>query len=149
MPALHCERRVVSLGRRLLLVSLRTHDGTTRLKKKIQPSIHDPALKWVPPPADRGSSGRSTPSSTTLVSGAYKPSAPNTNGTAEPGPTLRSSSSQSAHCWGYIQGLCPHPGNTCKFLHPANVVPCTCYRIFTLRTPLSLTKRAYHYHTQI
>lgn len=87
--------------------------------------IHDPALEWVPPP-DRGSSGRSTPSSTTLVGGTYKPApAPNytMNGAAEPNTIVRSSSSQSAHCWGYIQGLCPHSADTCKFLHPSNVLP--------------------------
>jgi hypothetical protein len=44
---------------------------------------------------------------------------------AEPGTAPRSSSSQSAHCWGYIQGLCPHPGDTCKFIHPADILPCT------------------------
>ncbi|KAH9024383.1 hypothetical protein EDB85DRAFT_2181672 [Lactarius pseudohatsudake] len=69
--------------------------------------IHDSELEWAPAP-DRGSSGRSTPSSTTLIGGNYKPLH---NGTAtsaaEPGTAVRSSSSQSAHCWGYIQGLFP------------------------------------------
>lgn len=84
--------------------------------------IHDSELEWMPAP-DRGSSGRSTPSSTTLVGGNYKPLH---NGTAtsaaEPGTAVRSSSSQSAHCWGYIQGLCPHSGDNCKFIHPADIV---------------------------
>ncbi|KAI9454766.1 hypothetical protein BJY52DRAFT_706328 [Lactarius psammicola] len=60
----------------------------------------------------------------TLVGGNYKPVH---NGTvtavAEPGTAVRSSSSQSAHCWGYIQGLCPHSGDNCKFIHPADIVP--------------------------
>ncbi|KAF8274649.1 hypothetical protein EI94DRAFT_1793944 [Lactarius quietus] len=76
--------------------------------------IHDPALEWVFPP-ERGSSGRSPPGSTTLVDTMA--------GAAEPGAASRSSSSQSAHCWGYIQGLCPRPDETCKFIHPPNVVP--------------------------
>ncbi|KAH8982862.1 hypothetical protein EDB86DRAFT_321790 [Lactarius hatsudake] len=85
--------------------------------------IHDSELEWAPAP-DRGSSGRSTPSSTTLVGNNYKPLH---NGTAtsvaEAGTAVRSSSSQSAHCWGYIQGLCPHSGDNCKFIHPADIVP--------------------------
>ncbi|KAI9434402.1 hypothetical protein H4582DRAFT_1979734 [Lactarius indigo] len=85
--------------------------------------IHDSELEWVPAP-DRGSSGRSTPSSTTLVGGNYNPSHNGTVTTvAEPGTAVRSSSSQSAHCWGYIQGLCPHSGDKCKFVHPADTVP--------------------------
>ncbi|KAH8987423.1 hypothetical protein EDB92DRAFT_1875613 [Lactarius akahatsu] len=85
--------------------------------------IHDSELEWAPAP-DRGSSGRSTPSSTTLVGNNYKPlHNGTTTSVAEPGTAVRSSSSQSAHCWGYIQGLCPHSGDNCKFIHPADIVP--------------------------
>ncbi|KAH9038061.1 hypothetical protein EDB85DRAFT_1888121 [Lactarius pseudohatsudake] len=85
--------------------------------------IHDSKLEWAPAP-DHGSSGWSTPSSTTLVGSNYKPLY---NGTttsaAEPGTAICSSSSQSVHCWGYIQCLCPRSGNNCKFIHPVDIVP--------------------------
>jgi len=38
----------------------------------------------------------------------------------------RSISSKSAHCWGYIQGICPH-SDSCRYLHPADIVPCACF----------------------
>ena len=123
----------------------------TRLNKL---SIHDPALDWVPPP-ERGSSGRSTPSSTTLVGGNYNK--PVQNGTVagapEPSTAQRSSSSQSAHCWGYIQGLCPHSGDTCKFIHPSNIVPCTSSPPLSSTLPAALLlsqkkkKNRYEVHT--
>ncbi|KAH9988844.1 hypothetical protein BJV77DRAFT_723618 [Russula vinacea] len=80
--------------------------------------IHDPELEWVP--ASERTSGRSTPSSLTL---AGNKSVLYDKTTVEPEVDLRRSvSSKSAHCWGYIQGVCPH-SETCKYLHPADIVP--------------------------
>ena len=47
----------------------------------------------------------------------------------------RSVSSKSAHCWGYIQGICPH-SDTCRYLHPADVVPCECFFSRSNTSPL-------------
>ena len=38
--------------------------------------------------------------------------------------TFRSVSSRSAHCWGYIQGLCPHTDDSCKYIHPTDLECC-------------------------
>jgi hypothetical protein len=81
-------------------------------------SIHDPELEWVH--VSERTSGRSTPSSTTLV--GNKPILEKTAAESSADPPL-SVSSKSAHCWGYIQGVCPHSEN-CKYLHPADIVPC-------------------------
>jgi hypothetical protein len=82
-------------------------------------SIHDPDLEWVP--ASERTSGRSTPSSSTLGGNKYfLPDKTTVESDTEP---RRSVSSTSAHCWGYIQGVCPH-SEACKYLHPADVVPC-------------------------
>ena len=88
-------------------------------------SIHDPELEWVP--ASERTSGRSTPSSLTL---AGNKSVLYDKTTVEPEVDLRRSvSSKSAHCWGYIQGVCPH-SETCKYLHPADIVPCACFLVY-------------------
>jgi len=79
--------------------------------------IHDPELGWVPP-LER-TSGSSTPNSSTLggsKSGLYDTAI---DVVIDP---RRSVSSKSAHCWGYIQGICPH-SDTCRYLHPTDIVP--------------------------
>lgn len=80
--------------------------------------IHDPQLGWVPP-LER-TSGSSTPNSSTL--GGNKSGLPDKTAIDVAVDSHRSVSSKSAHCWGYIQGICPHL-DTCKYLHPADIVP--------------------------
>jgi hypothetical protein len=85
-------------------------------------SIHDTELQWVPP-LER-TSGGSTPSSWTL--GDNKSGLPDKTAVDVDVDLRRSVSSKSAHCWGYIQGICPH-SDTCRYLHPADIVPCECF----------------------
>ncbi|KAI0290365.1 hypothetical protein BC826DRAFT_1027265 [Russula brevipes] len=80
--------------------------------------IHDPELEWLP--ISERTSGRSTPSSTTLV--GHKPSLPDKTAAESSADPPLSVSSRGAHCWGYIQGVCPH-AEQCKYLHPADIVP--------------------------
>ncbi|KAI0290368.1 hypothetical protein BC826DRAFT_1106495 [Russula brevipes] len=80
--------------------------------------IHDPELEWLP--VSERTSGRSTPSSTTLV--GHKPSLPDKAAAEFRSDPPLSVSSRGAHCWGYIQGVCPH-AEQCKYLHPADIVP--------------------------
>ncbi|KAI0261112.1 hypothetical protein BC834DRAFT_488309 [Gloeopeniophorella convolvens] len=68
--------------------------------------IHDPALEWTP------RSGRSTPSS----------GGP-TLGVSASGSRSASTSSRAAHCWGFVQGLCPHAPDACRYAHPALITP--------------------------
>jgi hypothetical protein len=84
-------------------------------------SIHDPDLEWVSVP-DR-SSGRSTPSSTTFV-GSKSAAVPGKTLVESDADASRSVSSRSAHCWGYIQGLCPHTDEGCRYVHPTDILPC-------------------------
>ncbi|KAF8485704.1 hypothetical protein DFH94DRAFT_707120 [Russula ochroleuca] len=79
--------------------------------------IHDPDLEWVP--ASERTSGRSTPNSTL---GGNKSLLHEKTMAESEIDIRRSVSSKSAHCWGYIQGVCPH-SETCKYLHPADIVP--------------------------
>ena len=88
-------------------------------------SIHDLDLEWVP--ASERTSGRSTPSSSTL--GGNKPVLHDKVTSESDINQHRSVSSKSAHCWGYIQGICPH-SETCKYLHPADIAPCASFLIY-------------------
>lgn len=85
-------------------------------------SIHDPELIWVPP-LER-TSGSSTPNSSTV--GGSKSGLPDQTAIDVAIDSHRSVSSKSAHCWGYIQGICPH-SDSCRYLHPADVGPCACF----------------------
>ncbi|KAH9954359.1 hypothetical protein BC827DRAFT_1272706 [Russula dissimulans] len=77
--------------------------------------IHDPQLEWAPP--SERTSGRSTPSSTTLVGSRSAL----LDQTTAPDPP-RSVSSRSAHCWGFIQGTCAR-GENCEYFHPPDIGP--------------------------
>ena len=35
-------------------------------------------------------------------------------------------SNKGAHCWGYIQGICPHLDKH-RYFHPGDIVPCALY----------------------
>ncbi|KAI9454714.1 hypothetical protein F5148DRAFT_1228830 [Russula earlei] len=75
--------------------------------------IHDPQLEWVPP--SERTSGWSTPNSTNLI--GSKSVLPDKTAAESLADLSRSASSNSAHCWGYIQGTCPYL-DRCKYLHP-------------------------------
>ncbi|KAH9966920.1 hypothetical protein BGW80DRAFT_1447618 [Lactifluus volemus] len=68
--------------------------------------IHDPDLEWVSVP-DR-SSGRSTPSSMTLVGSK----------SAVPGKTFVESEADTSR-----SGLCPHADEGCRYVHPTDILP--------------------------
>jgi hypothetical protein len=97
-------------------------------------SIHDPDLEWVSVP-DR-SSGRSTPSSMTLV--GSKSAVPGKTLVESEADTSRSVSSRGAHCWGYIQGLCPHTDEGCRYVHPTDILPCAFFSNSRFRRTNSL-----------
>lgn len=107
-------------------------------------SIHDPDLLWVPP-LER-TSGRSTPSSSTLS--GNKSGLPDKVAIDVVNDSQRSVSSKSAHCWGYIQGICPH-SDSCRYLHPADIVPCGCFFFDSQyeSIDLMLTNCRYKIHT--